>query len=229
MSRAFLHSLAKFITKFKKKQTIKLTYDPVKLNLGSGLSVCRGWIHIDATLTALYTKWPRWILKKLYKHSYAKGMMPEEEFIKILKDHAFVHHNLAYGIPLPDNTVDYIYSSHFLEHLFKADAVKLLKEAYRCLKKSGMIRICVPDLDYAFSLYQEKKKEEALTYFFTDTEAGYLERHRYMYDFALLKSILESIGFVDVIRCSYQQGNTPDIDKLDNRSEETLYVEARKK
>jgi hypothetical protein len=39
---------------------------------------------------------------------------------------------------------------------------------------------------------------------------------------------LEQVGFWDVEKCSYRQGKVPDIDRLDNRPDETLYVEAVK-
>ena len=49
-----------------------------------------------------------------------------------------------------------------------------------------------------------------------------------MYDFEMLSEILKDIGFNDIKRCDYQQGETPDIDILDNRKDESLFVEARK-
>jgi hypothetical protein len=49
-----------------------------------------------------------------------------------------------------------------------------------------------------------------------------------MYDFELLAAELSAAGFGDVQRCAYRAGRTPDLDHLDNRPEETLYVEAAK-
>jgi predicted SAM-dependent methyltransferase len=104
----------------------------------------------------------------------------------------------------------------------------LALEAYRVLKKGGRARICVPDLEHAIMLYRSGDKEKALGYFFLDSTAGAFYRHRYMYDFDLLQSILGKIGFTVIERCSYREGKVPDIDKLDNRPEEMLYVEAVK-
>jgi len=47
-----------------------------------------------------------------------------------------------------------------------------------------------------------------------------------MYDFELLKQIVTQAGFVDVVKCQFRIGRTPDLVDLDNRSDETLYVEA---
>jgi hypothetical protein len=44
----------------------------------------------------------------------------------------------------------------------------------------------------------------------------------------LLGRLVESAGFENVRRCGYRQGNTPDLDKLDRLSDETLFVEADK-
>jgi hypothetical protein len=49
-----------------------------------------------------------------------------------------------------------------------------------------------------------------------------------MYDFDLLSSLLSSTGFRSVEHCAYRQGVTPDLTELDNRADETLFVEARK-
>lgn len=46
-----------------------------------------------------------------------------------------------------DNTFDFIYSEHVLEHFFLDEALDLLRECYRILKPNGVIRIVVPDAD----------------------------------------------------------------------------------
>jgi predicted SAM-dependent methyltransferase len=46
-----------------------------------------------------------------------------------------------------DESFDFIYSEHFLEHLFFDEAVALLQECDRLLKPGGVVRVCVPDAD----------------------------------------------------------------------------------
>jgi predicted SAM-dependent methyltransferase len=201
----------------------------VKANLGCGLAVTQGWINVDASLNALVASWPRMLHKVLYHLSGANRYYSQEQYCDLLEKHVFIHHDLSHSLPLKDQTADFIYSSHFLEHLFKQDAERLLKESYRVLKPGGIVRVCVPDLAYAVLLYSQGKKEQMLeNYFFVEDKESFLARHKYMYDFELLKDLLEKIGFSQVVRCEYQQGRTPDLDKLDNRPEETLFVEAAK-
>ena len=57
---------------------------------------------------------------------------------------------------------------------------------------------------------------------------SYYARHKYMYDFELLSEALLSVGFSNIVHCAYRQGATPDLVVLDNRPDETLYVEASK-
>ena len=228
MLRWLIDFITKFVTWVKRNQIIKTKVEVVKVNIGSGLSVADGWINVDASLNTFFSKRPRFVLKMIYKISGSKQYYSQESYCDILRSHIFVHHNVEYGIPFPDESVNYIYSSHLLEHMFKEDAEKLLIEAYRVLKKCGIIKICVPDLEYAISLYQKGDKEKALHYFFATSKSGYFSRHQYIYDFDLLRQLLEKIGFTNIERCSYRQGQTPDIEVLDNRPEETLYVEASK-
>mgnify|MGYP000966798747 CR=1 FL=1 len=212
----------------KKKQVINLKESTVKLNVGSCLAVAKGWINIDCSLNAFFSKYPVFILKQLYKMSGFKENFSQEDYCRILIENNFIYHNLEYGLPFLSNSANYIYSSHLLEHLFLEDAQELLKEMYRVLKDDGIVRICVPDLDYAIQLFQ-KDKQEALNYFFTSSNVGYHSRHKYMYDFKLLKQVLEKAGFNDIKKYCYKEGNVPDIGILDNRPEETIFVEANKR
>jgi hypothetical protein len=49
-----------------------------------------------------------------------------------------------------------------------------------------------------------------------------------MYDFDSLASLLNKYGFSVREKRRFREGITPDIDRLDNRPEESLYVEAQK-
>jgi SAM-dependent methyltransferase len=122
---------------------------------------------------------------------------------------------LHYGIPLPDESVDFSYSSHLLEHLYKEHGAHLVQECFRTLRKGGRIRIVVPDLEYAFSLHRQGEKERALDLFCLRSCSGLLGRHEYMYDFDLLAALLTKSGFAQVERYMYQQGGLPDLRLLD--------------
>jgi len=200
----------------------------VRVNLGSALVVAPGWINVDASLNSLLAGAPALLLRLLYRWFGSREYYTREEYLGILRTNRFIHHNFEYPLPFDDNSVDYVFSSHLLEHLFHEDALRLLEEIHRILKPGGWVRICVPDLVHALTLFESGRKERALEYFFATQRAGYLNRHQYMYDAELLDSALRASGFEPAVRRSFREGRVPDVKMLDNRPEETLYMEAQK-
>jgi predicted SAM-dependent methyltransferase len=215
-------------TWFRRNQRVPVFHSPVKVNLGSGLAVAKGWMHVDGSLNALVAGWPPCLLKPVYQLTSVKNWFSYDEYVRILQEHQFVHHRLDYGVPFPSESVDYLYSSHMLEHLYHEDAKRLLADIHRVLKPTGRLRIAVPDLEHAVKLYQGGRKEEALSYFFVPSRATLYEQHHYMYDADLLSDCLDAVGFCEIERCGFREGQVPDIDILDNRPEETLFLEAVK-
>jgi SAM-dependent methyltransferase len=199
----------------------------IAVNLGCGLAVTKGWVNVDGSLNALIANMPGFTHRLAYRFSGSSAYYGEDEYLRLLAGHQFVHHDLKYGIPLLDASADYIYSSHFLEHLFRQDARNLLVDSFRVLRPGGTLRVVVPDLAYAVSLYADGRADEMLTqYFFVEDDNSYYARHKYMYDFEMLAALLREIGFKDVRRCAFQQGETPDLGLLDNRPTDSLFVEA---
>ena len=61
--------------------------------------------------------------------------------------------NLRKGIPFPNGSFDFVYHSHVLEHFEKNAAADFLKECFRVLRPSGVLRVVVPDLEVIASNY----------------------------------------------------------------------------
>jgi SAM-dependent methyltransferase len=227
MRRELLDAVVRPILWLRRKQRRRvLEQTPVKVNLGSGLSVADGWVNVDASLNALCARWPRPLLARLYRLTSVREWYSLSDYLRLLRQHAFVHHDLRYGIPFETRSIDFLYSSHCLEHLFRDEVERLLREAFRVLKPGGHFRIAVPDLERAVAVYQEGRREEALDFFFARSRSGHFNRHQYLYDFGLLRGLLFDAGFRSVERCRFREGGTPDIEQLDNRPEGTLFVEA---
>ena len=149
----------------------KIAYPPlgfrdIRLNLGCGLTVYKGWINIDGSLNALISKFPKFIIRVLYKYSGSNRYFTEDQYLNILSNHYFIKFNLKRGIPAEDCTVKYIFTSHFLEHLYLKDADNLIKECYRVLENRGILRIGVPDLEHAVNLYINGNAKEMLDNYF---------------------------------------------------------------
>lgn len=63
--------------------------------------------------------------------------------------------DLTNGLPFDDGSFDVVYHSHVLEHLNASDGVAFLKECFRVLRRGGLLRIVVPDLEQIAALYLE--------------------------------------------------------------------------
>lgn len=56
-------------------------------------------------------------------------------------------HNLLKKLPIEDNSVELVYSSHLIEHLTKEDCFNILTESFRVLKPGGTLRLSLPDFE----------------------------------------------------------------------------------
>ena len=229
--RSTIELTNRLLAQFKTRRRVSLREgrNTVMLNLGCGLAVAPNWLNIDGSLNALAANMPAVIHRLVYRLSGARQYYSEQDYCRLLKEHEFIHHDLSKGIPLHDGVADFIFTSHFLEHLYRKDADQMLRECHRVLKSGGVLRISIPDLEYALTLYTAGHKEKMLqNYFFVEDDESYYSRHKYMYDYAMLERQLNNIGFLEVKRCRYLEGRVPDIEILDNRPDESLFVEAVK-
>lgn len=159
----------------------------------------------------------------------------------------FLNYDLLGPWPVEDNSIAFVAGSHVIEHLDLNHGLALVSQAYKALKKGGVIRLSCPDLetyarhyvagDKAFfdhPLIREwcafKSAQTSGQVFIAKAyDSG--GAHKWFYDFDSLKNILERAGFVEVRKVSRLQGQVPDLELLEppQRELETVYVEAIKR
>ena len=66
---------------------------------------------------------------------------------------ADINYDLRKGIPLPDESVDRIYTSHMLEHLPYKELLDFINECYRVLRVGGELSVCVPNASLYIRAY----------------------------------------------------------------------------
>ena len=97
-------------------------------------------------------------------------------------------YDLNDGLPFESNSIDVCYSSHVLEHLRKEEADLFIREQIRVLKKNGIVRIAVPDLEMICKNY--------LKYY--DQLVSGQTKNEFRYNFSLLElydqTVRESSG-----------------------------------
>jgi predicted SAM-dependent methyltransferase len=200
------------------------------INLGCGLSTAPGWINIDNSPSARLSKYPllKLILRKL-------GVLSNPHY-GAQWSRAIEVRDLRKPLPYDDLSIDYVYSSHFLEHLSPDDGQKLIGEVFRVLKPRGLVRIVVPDLaigarHYVAAMDSNPNDAKAATAFINWLQlstTGLRDPHLWMYDAPSLAAIFSECGFINTVVCEYRKGRVPDCDILDNRADESLYLEAEK-
>lgn len=152
-------------------------------------------------------------------------------------------------LPYEDNSVDLLFCSHTLEHIYRHDLTFVLDEFYRVLKdKTGILRISVPDIEKAcrhyalgdtsffrkstIAAYEEEVPIGGLLanwfYSFRDDNLG--NGHVHCFDFRYLKGWLEQSGFTSVKKMKFGKSGSRElqVEGLDTHKNDSLFVEARK-
>lgn len=81
--------------------------------------------------------------------------------------------DLLSPLPFENNSIDFIYFEHTLEHFDEVDGFKILQEIFRVLKLGGVSRIITPSLDTYIKRYLEWNSEINKTHkdiFFNETQ-----------------------------------------------------------
>jgi SAM-dependent methyltransferase len=144
--------------------------------------------------------------------------------------------DIRQGVPLPEETFDYIVGMHMLQDLPYPDVLPALKELRRLLKREGVLRLGLPDLDKALQAYQ---RDDHRYFHVPDSDATDLGAKlitqiiwygsvRTPMTYGFIQELILRAGFREARRCLFRATGSPyaDIVVLDNRERESLFVEA---
>jgi predicted SAM-dependent methyltransferase len=159
----------------------------------------------------------------------------------------FTQLDITEPLPFADDSVDWVYAEHLIEHVPLLDAINWLAEVHRILAPGGLVRITTPDLRvYAVSYLAEDGKFFARHRHrlaamgigppmperraFMVNQIFYLYGHRWIYDHDELRYALTQAGFDpgSVTPREFRAGRRRDVAALDTtyRRDETIYTEA---
>jgi predicted SAM-dependent methyltransferase len=149
---------------------------------------------------------------------------------------ADIEWNLLNPIPLSENSVDVIYSSHLLEHLSYKEMINVLNGWFRILKPNGKLMICVPDASHYLRAYHNSDTiqefipqfyQPAFNYHSAIDYINYIAymdgSHKHLFDQENLHAILQFVGFVNIKERPFD----PSLDSK-GHDWESIYAEAEK-
>jgi len=212
----------------------------VRINIGCGQTPTRGWKNFDNSLSLRLSK-VSLVPAVLYRLGLLEG--PQYQFIRFARENNIEYGDGTKGLPLKQGSCDVIYSSHMLEHLDRNGADSFLREAYRILCPNGIIRIAVPDLMKHVAQYNDTGDADGFvqaTHMCVAQPTSLAQRlrmllvgarhHQWMYDGNSLSRLLHKHGFVEakVVPAGRTSIPEPGDLNLEERSSESVYVEARK-
>ncbi|HYI61136.1 MAG TPA: methyltransferase domain-containing protein [Acidimicrobiales bacterium] len=206
--------------------------EPIRLNLGSGPDAVPGWHNLDRSPNILLDRLPlaKAALRKVglidagHMAAWSKGIR---------------YWDARRGLPYEDGTVEAVYSSHTLEHMYLDVAEGLLAECRRVLRPGGRIRLALPDGEQiARALVEDGSAEAARRYNEAlaaapaaqppRTRLSHLVSgayHRWQPTYPLVREMLEDVGFVACTRRQYRDGELPDLAAVETRPE-SFFIEA---
>ena len=155
--------------------------------------------------------------------------------------------------PFDEETFDYIFSEHVIEHMPYWDGITMLTECFRVLKRSGKIRISTPDLAFLIDLTRADKTPLQNAYIkwasntFTpgtpdDNEVFVINNfvrnwgHTFIYDEKTLRGAMTGAGFNKITQFDQHQSDDAALRNLENEEHlpsnflrlETLTLEGSK-
>jgi len=196
----------------KKRSRIRPASTPVLLDLGAGENRTQGWTHVDFFQLPALHFWRR----------HSGYIRPE------------VQTDLRFPLDCPSDSIEGVYCSHTLEHLYPKAALALLREVFRVLRSGAWLRIGVPDLEKYVSFYVGPDIPPGFDVFRSGAEAiSYVTQnhgHHSAWDERMLSTVLVETGFTSVRRVGFgREGSDRRLIKEEaHREWETLVVEARK-
>ena len=233
--RPFFGRLVLFKLKILRKKQIAnyfARFQVRKLQLGAGSNGLPGWLNSEGFVPSSFT------------HS-----------LEVASDYIFL--DVCQPFPFKNNSVDYIFHEHVIEHLSYHQGQFMLQECFRSLKPGGRIRIATPDLQVFVGLYGNQISAEQKCFLseyvrfnsevwsadlthVRNNEAVFVMNHSFrawghlfIYDYPTLADALETAGFIGMERQLPQKSKDENLCGLEFRKEmvgifDALVIEAKK-
>jgi predicted SAM-dependent methyltransferase len=204
---------------------------------GCGLSAPREWTNFDASPTLRIQKTP--IIGTLLKGR-----------LNVTFPSNVLYGDIVAGLPVKADSCDGVYCSHVLEHLSLEDFRAALRNTYKILKKGGIFRCVVPDLEKLAHEYVDAVNtgdpQASIKFVGYNTILGTESRpkgikglmntflgnanHLWMWDQLSLANELKNAGFTSIRNCKFNDSSDPMFKLVEDpvRFEGAVAIECKK-
>lgn len=181
---------------------------------------------IDSSMYTISLSSKKERLKKYDKLHLACGpnILDGWSNIDLNRDEKIIRLDLTKLLPIANDSIQYIFSEHFIEHITRVEALSLLKECYRVMKKNAVIRITTPNLQKLITEYNSGKLNEWKNVGWLPStsckmmnEGMRLWGHQFVYDEDELKLLLQEAGFENIKLVALGKSEHKELEQLECR------------
>lgn len=176
-----------------------------RVHYACGKNVMDGWLNVDG-----------------FDVSYPDGA------IDAAKAERIFHCDLSQAHPFADQQFRFGYAEDFLEHLTQADSIVFLKEAWRCFRDGGILRLSFPGWVGIMRHFQGATREDILR---GVKEAYTMWHHEHFYCAESLQIVAKALGWRTLEVCPFGTSRHPVLHNLETRPDQrdlNLVVELTK-
>jgi len=147
-------------------------------------------------------------------------------------------------LPFANNSADYIFSEHCIEHVTLQEGYSFIAECLRILKPNGKIRLATPDIENIAYNETESYRIFQKQHGWADGNKGcglrsiiFNHGHQYVYSKQAMAAVLHGVGFNDITFTEVGQSTDTNLQNLEHHGKvigeefntlETFCIEARK-
>lgn len=143
--------------------------------------------------------------------------------------------DISKPLKFADNSVDFIFCEHCIEHILYFQAVSFLQECARILKPDGIARIAVPSIERVMKVgtsayfnfttrWQPRANVRGAM-----TNLLYFHGHKAAWTASLLEATMFYAGFKNLVMCEPHKSNYPELVNIDGHAkiigEENNWIE----
>jgi predicted SAM-dependent methyltransferase len=170
-------------------------------------------------------------------------------------DSSVMYMDAASPWPFQEGELDYVFSEHLIEHLTFDGGVFFLREAHRCLKPGGRIRIATPNIKFLFHMDRDWNVDQKYRDYAKWSSDAFIGKgivhpvlvinnffrdwgHQFLWDPSLLRHILiDVVKFSSAFQCCVSTSGDPNLSGLEQHGKwipphwnelETMVFEAAK-